>query len=193
MIIILRILIIALFLIQPLIAETINIEYIELSNNSRHGAGILVSPNLCISAGHIFEFQENVPAIIKYDRRAYNGSVIIIDKGADLAAIQLENNIDIPSITLAEKVEIKEEVYFNTGMEIKNIIFNEYATESLTNIPILMFSFNKTKGMSGAPIYNKQNKLVSIISGYTYNSTVGCSTTSLRKIIQDANTKISRK
>jgi hypothetical protein len=122
-----------LFLLSPLRSETVNVEYIVSEKTTYNGSGVIFSPDLCITAGHIVMFKKNEPIIIKREKKAINGTVLFVDEGADLAIIKMERKLDVPTLTISEGVELDEEVLVECFSRTRKLKFYSTGTENINN------------------------------------------------------------
>lgn len=180
----------ALFLllfISPLFAETVDVEYIQLNRQMRTCVGVLYSPDICLTVGHLTDFVEDEPVIIKRNRRAINGTIISINQGADIAVVKLEKKLKVPTLPISTGVNEGEEVFVDCFDRSRKMWLNGYGVEPLTDTKFLLFRGQTVElGMSGSPVYDGKGALVSIVSGYLHDKdrrTIGCMPLNIKNII----------
>lgn len=176
-----------LFLSLPLLAETIDVEYIDENRQSYNGCGVIYSPTICITAGHITNFKSNEPVIIKKDRKAINGTVKYVDSTADIAIIVLEKEIEAPTLVLSNGLAEQEVVQVDCFSRSRKLVYTSIGTNDVDGTEVYVFDGKVEPGMSGSPIYDNRKRLVSIVSGYAkkYNETVGCHPRSIKKALDN--------
>lgn len=179
-----------------LTAETVDIEYVQTNREMRTCVGVLYSPELCITVGHLTDFVESEPVIIKRNRRAINGTVILVDKGADISIVKMEKSLEIPTITFSEGISEGDEVLIDCFDKSRKLSLNGYGIEPLTNTKFLLFKGKTVEsGMSGSPVYDNKGRLASIISGYLHDSerrSTGCMPIHIKEAIKNAREKMSK-
>lgn len=188
------ILMICLLSSTSLLGETVDLEYIDANNKSYNAKAVIYSSDICITAGHVVDFKENEPVILKRNRKAINGQVVFIDEGADIAIIQTENKIETPTLLISSGPADKEVVFVDSFSKSRNLIYYSTITDYNTKTPILTFEGPLVEsGMSGSPIYDSKKQLLSIVSGHILNTySIGCSNNSLKEAIKNAKKRLPR-
>lgn len=189
------ILIICLFFSKILFAETIDLEYINPDNKSYNAKAVIYSSNICITAGHVVDFKEKEPVILKRNRRAINGEIILVDEGSDIAIILLETKIETPTLTISDGPKENENVFVDSFGKSRKLRYHSTITDYNTKVPIFTFNGPLVEhGMSGSPIYDENKRLMSIVSGHILNIySIGCSHIKLKEAIQNAHKRVQRK
>lgn len=176
-----------LFLLSPLRSETVDIEYTLEDRTVYVGSAVLFSTDLCVTAGHVVNFKEGEPVILKRNRRAINGTSIVVDKGADIAIIKMESKLDIPTLVISKGVEQDEQVVVECFNRTRKLIYYSIGTDAQTNTMLLIFNGKVENGMSGSPIFDNKGHLLSIVSGSLEKSqAAGCHPASLKEVIRKA-------
>lgn len=177
-----------LVIASKLFSETVQLEYVNEAGKSQFGSAVIYSADLCITAGHVVDFKDDQPVIVKRQRRAINGNVVYVMKGADLALIKLEKSIEAPTLLVRRKdLEDGETLLCESLLGKHNMTIVGYGEDNETKEQLYFFSFIFQPGMSGSPIYDKRNRIVSIVSGKTPTYGVGCHHKYLAELIENAD------
>lgn len=178
-----------LFFIGPLFSETVDIEYVQHNREVRNCVGVLYSSDICITVGHLTNFVNNEPVIIKRNRRAINGNIIYVDSGSDISIIRLENKLEIPTLTFGEEIKVGDEVRVDCFDQSRRMVLNSYAIEPLESKKHFLFIGKRVEaGMSGSPVYDSKGRLISIINGYLHDKeehSSGCMTIHIKKALEN--------
>lgn len=153
-------------------------------------SGVLVAKDLCVSAGHVVDFEVGKNVVVILDNKSYDGVSIEVDKGADIAIIRVAKNdtyspVRVGGIT-TRKVTMRGFIYNQPKPIICQVegTLAGFGTDAEGGIIVYLFNGKPIPGMSGGPIYDEEGVLVSICIGYTDSYGVGGPGSKIKELLE---------
>lgn len=142
-------------------------------------SGVLVAKDLCVSAGHVVDFEVGKKVVVILDNKSFDAVSVEINKGADIAILKVEGNntyspVRVGGIT-SKKIVMRGYIYSEPHPVIRQIegTLAGFGTDAEGGTTVYLFNGKPVPGMSGGPIYDEEGVLVSVCSGYTDSYGVG--------------------
>lgn len=145
------------------------------------GSGVLIEPNLIVTAGHVIEDVNWIDIRIDDNESNYISSDNLIECNVDLGLIVLDKDLEFTPIPLGDSNDLKlgDIVYnigypysANTDIVTKGIVcgINVWEGGYFGNINMLIVDASTHPGNSGGAIINDKGELIGILVGSRHGS-----------------------
>lgn len=143
--------------------------------DSRRGAGVIVSPNGLIITNLHTIYGANKIAITLSDGKNFSAQIARLLPEDDLALLKINPDTSLTAISFADsdQLRLKDEV-FNIGHSnilektfsqgLINGLGTSPSSDGRTTVELIQLRMNLYKGDSGGPVLNRQGQLIGIIA-----------------------------
>jgi len=151
--------------------ERMYAETVLVSDDSGHGSGVLVSPALILTAGHVAKENKTFTVTFADGKTAIGHPVWVGAPGYDMAMLKLEQSVDEPVAPVSHQLPaLGEEVYavgnpqkFTQSMTFGRISFVKPVVPGDEDSEhFLGADMTLAAGMSGGPVFNARGEVVGL-------------------------------
>lgn len=144
---------------------------VKLENGYQYGTGSLINKNSVLTCYHVLKNAQCI--YIMYNNYLYTATIEYTNDICDIAVLSTEcNNSQYFKISqnFSDTLTVKSYWGDNTFVMTQktNVIASHYKTELFPTV--LLIDIKASKGMSGAPLFNEHNEIVSIL---LWNTEIG--------------------